>query len=83
MGVSILIHKTLSFTLLDIRLDPVGQYVIIHALCDSTDMVIFGLYTPPPVTLAVLHKFQVTVAQYPTTNVFPAGDINMPPTAGD
>lgn len=33
-GVSILVHKTLPFMLLDLRIDPDGQYVIMHALCD-------------------------------------------------
>lgn len=78
-GVSVLVHKALSFVLLDLHLDPDGQYVIIHALCDRLDMIIVGLYVPPPTKMVVLHKIQTIVASYPTSNILIAGDFNMTP----
>lgn len=46
-GVSILIHKSINFELLDVKLDPEGGYVLLHAYIDMVEMVVVGLYLPP------------------------------------
>lgn len=46
-GVSVLIHKSLGFTLLDLHLDPDGRYIAIHAMCDRVELLIVGIYIPP------------------------------------
>lgn len=78
-GVSVLIHKSLPFTLLDLHLDPEGKYVVLHAMCDRMELVLVGLYNLPPTSLAVLHKLTPILAQYPTAAVLMAGDFNITP----
>lgn len=46
-GVSILIHKSLNFELLDVKLDPEGRYMLIHAYIEMVEMVVVGIYLPP------------------------------------
>lgn len=46
-GVSVLVHKALSFALLDLHLDPEGRFVVLHAVVANVPMVIVGLYIPP------------------------------------
>lgn len=43
------------------------------------ELVVVGLYNPPPASLAVLHKLTPILAQYPTAAVLLAGDFNIPP----
>lgn len=78
-GVSILIHKNLTFTLLDLHLDPEGRYVAMHAVIANMPMVIVGLYIPPPASLLILNKIARFIAGCSTDNVVLAGDFNMPP----
>lgn len=47
-GVSVLVHKALPFQLLDVKLDPGGRYVLLHALISRIPVVIVGVYLPPP-----------------------------------
>lgn len=47
-GISILVHKSLPFRLLDLVLDSEGRYVLIHAQIHSIKWVIAGLNLPPP-----------------------------------
>lgn len=65
-GVSILIHKSLNFELLDVKLDPGGRYVLLHACIETVEMVVVGLYLPPPADLSILHGIIPLLAQYPT-----------------
>lgn len=44
---SVLVHKSLQFTLLDLHLDPEARYVVLHATCDRLEVLIVGLYIPP------------------------------------
>lgn len=62
-GVSILVHKSLPSTLLDLHLDPEGKYVVMHAMCDRIEMVVVGLYIPPPASMTILHKLTLILAQ--------------------
>lgn len=77
-GVSILTRKNLNFHLLDLHLDPKGEYVIMHAVIDTAEMVVVVIYLPPPASVSVLAKIFQVVVQYPTDNVRFAGDFNIP-----
>lgn len=50
-----LIHKSLSFTLVDLHLDPEGKFVILHMVIANVTMAVVGLYIPPPASLTVLN----------------------------
>lgn len=65
--------------LLDLHLDAEGSYVMLHALCNHLDLVIVGLYIPPPASMSHLFKLASIVAQYPTVHIILAGDFNVPP----
>lgn len=78
-GVSILIHKSLQFELLDVKLDPGGRYILIHAIIDTVEMVLVGIYLPPPADISLIHNLIPMLAQYPTDNVLLAGDFNIAP----
>lgn len=78
-GVSVLIHKSLGFTLLDLHLDPDGRYIAIHAMCDRVELLIVGIYIPPPATVEILKKITPILAQYPSAGIIIAGDFNMTP----
>lgn len=62
-GVSILIYKTLSNNLLDVRIVPEGRYVLLHAVVDTVEMLILGLYTATSysVPLKVFDSYPVYV----------------------
>lgn len=49
-GVSILIHIALSYSLLDVKTDSEGRYVLIHVVVDTVELLILGLYIPPTAT---------------------------------
>lgn len=59
-GVSILINKTLCYILLDVRIDLEGRYVLLHAVVDTIEILIRGLYILPPATVSLL-KFLGTL----------------------
>lgn len=63
-GLSILIRKSLSFTSLDLHLDPEGKCVIMHAVNDNVPMVVVGLYIPLPATNASLMRLTQMLAKY-------------------
>lgn len=78
-GVSVLVHKSLNFEPLNVVTDPEGRYVLIHARIDMIEMVLAGLYLPPPANISLLHKLTSLIAQFHTDNVILAGDFNIPP----
>lgn len=39
-GGSVLIHKSLSFTLVDLHLDPEGKFVILHVVIANVTMAV-------------------------------------------
>lgn len=47
-GVSVLVHRSLPFQLIDVKLDPGGRYIILHALISEIPYVLVGIYLPPP-----------------------------------
>lgn len=49
-GVSVLIHRSLPFQLIDVKLDPGGRYILLHAMISEIPYVIVGIYLPPRYT---------------------------------
>lgn len=47
-------------------------------MCDRLEMVVVGVYIPPPATLTILHKIAPIFANYSRAAVLLAGDFNMP-----
>lgn len=78
-GVSVLVHKSLSFTLVDLHLEPEERFVLLHAAIGNIPMVVVGLYMSPPVSLKLLHKITQLMAIFFTDNVVLAGDFNIVP----
>lgn len=72
-----LIRKYLTFKLLDVKLDPGGRYVLVHAIIDTFEMLIVGLYIPPPATTSLLKALVPIMSTYATDNIIVAGDFNM------
>lgn len=67
--------------LLDLHLDPDGRYVALHAMCDRLELLIVGIYIPPPATVDILKKLALIIAQYPSAGVILTGDFNMTPNS--
>lgn len=68
-GVSILVSKSLPFCLLALEVDPGGRYVIVHANILNFEVVIVGLYLPPPALIPLLYQIVSRIAQFATDNV--------------
>lgn len=79
---SILICKSLTFRLLALEVDPGGRYVIIHAIIMNLEVVIVGLYVPPPASISFQYQLVSKISQYATDNVLLLGDLNMVPDLG-
>lgn len=78
-GVSIQVHKSLNFEPLNVVIDPEGWYMLLHAMIDTIEMVLVGVYVPPPANLSLLHKIITLISQFPTDNLVLAGEFNIPP----
>ena len=76
-GVSVLVHRSLPFQLLDVKLDPGGRYVLLHALISGIPIVLVGVYLPPPADLDVLHSIMQLVTMYNVGDVLIVGDFNL------
>lgn len=74
-GVSIIIHKSLSYNLLDVKIDLEGRYVLLQASVEA-EMLILGLYIQPPATISILKYLTPLLSVYPTDNLIIAGDFN-------
>lgn len=74
-----LVHKSLHFQLLDVRLDPGGRYVLLHSLIEEIPVVIVEIYLPPPADVGVLHDLMQQATLYNVENVLFIGDFNMTP----
>lgn len=72
-----MVHRSLPFQLLDVRIDPGGRYVILQALITSTVYVLVGLYLPPPADVKLLYNIMQIVTSYGFTNVI--GHFNLVP----
>lgn len=68
-GVSVMVHKSLPFKLLDPALDLEDRYVILHAQIHCLKWIIVGLYLSPPASLALLNRITAKVAEYATDNI--------------
>lgn len=79
-GVSVLVHRSLPFQLLDVRTDPGGRYVIVHALIYAKQMILVGLYLPPPADAQLLYDIMQIVLGYNIPEVFVFGDFNLVPS---
>lgn len=78
-GVTILVHKSVHFSLLDLHWDADGRYVVLHALCARLELVIVGVYIPSSANMSLIFKLALIMAQYPTVQILLTGDFNMPP----
>lgn len=76
-GVSVLVYRSLSFQLVDIKTDPGGRYVLVHALIAGSPYIIVGVYLPPPSDITLLHTLMQTVIQYDVSKVLVVGDFNL------
>lgn len=79
-GISILVHRSLPFQIVEVKLDPGGRYILLHALISEIPFVIVGLYLPPPADVAVLHELMQKVILYNVENVLFMGDFNLAPS---
>lgn len=50
-----------------------------HAMVECLEIVLVGLYIPPPASTKLLHRLSFLIAKYATDNVILMGDFNMPP----
>lgn len=73
-GVSVLVHRSLSFQLIDMKLDPGGRYILLHALISQVPYVIVGVYFAPPADIDVLHVLMQQIALYNVDNVLVMND---------
>lgn len=78
-GVSILIHKSLVYDLLAVKIDPEGRYVLLHVVIDAVEMLILGLYIPPPATVSLLKYLTCLLSEFATDNIIIARDFKMLP----
>lgn len=78
-GVSILICKSLLFTLRDLHLDPKGKYVVLPVSVDGMPLILVGLYNPPPAFFGLLTKITQILASHSVPAVILARDFNMVP----
>lgn len=79
-GVSVLVHKSLPFQLLDVKIDPGGRYVRLHAQISEVPIVVAGIYLSPPADIDVLHVLMQQVILFNVENVLFVGDFNMAPS---
>lgn len=79
---SILIRKSLPLCLLALEVDPGGRYVIIHATIMNLEVVIVGLYVPPPASISFLYQLVSKLSQCATDNILLLGHFNMIPDPG-
>lgn len=77
--VSVLIHKSLTYELLDVKVDPEGRYALLHVVIDTIEIIIPGLYMPPLASTALLKLLIPLLSMYSTDNLIFAGDFNMVP----
>lgn len=78
LGVSVLIRKNLSFTLLDLHLDPKGKFVVIHAVIANVPIIVVGFNIPSPASLSLLAMVTQIIATFSTEIIVLTGDFNMP-----
>lgn len=79
-GVSILVHKSLTFKFIDVKTDSGGRYVLLHAIVDTLELLIVGIYIPLPATISLLKGLVPIIATYATDNIIIVGDFNMLPS---
>lgn len=72
-GVSILIHRSLHFQLLDLKIDPEGRYIMMHAIVFNAPLVLVGLYLPPPTKVSVPTTVMQKVMMYDVDDVLIMG----------
>lgn len=76
------IHRSLQFQLTEVRTDPEGCYVLMHALGTSILFIIVGIYLPPAHDVALLSSVMHMVTSYGLSNVLLAGDFKFGFTPG-
>lgn len=76
-GVTILVHKSLTYELLYVKIDPEGRYVVLHVIIDTLEMLIVRIYIPPHSTVSLLISLIPILSTFATDNILIAGDFNM------
>ncbi|CAH2321804.1 Hypothetical predicted protein, partial [Pelobates cultripes] len=75
-GPSILIHKSLSFELLQVKKDSQGRYVIIHCTINDINYTIASVYSPNTNQRNFLHKVLSKIPSPQLQNLILCGDLN-------
>lgn len=78
-GVSVLVHETLPFQLIEVKTGPAGRYVILHALIAEIAFVILALYLPLSAEFHLLYMLMQIIAQFGIDNVLILGHLNLVP----
>lgn len=80
--VSVLVHRSLQFCLVECKTDLGSKYVLLNTYIADTAFVIVDLYLLPPAAISLLYSIMHLVTQYRVPNVFIAGDFNFLPNQG-
>jgi len=75
-GVAILIHKNLSFTLLDKIIDPEGRFIIIKISIYNQKLCIVSIYGPNVDDPSFLHKVFHALSKHGDCSLIIGGDLN-------
>lgn len=52
--------------------------MLLHAILDTVEMVLVGVYLAPPANISLLQSLVSLLAQFPTDNVILTGDFTIP-----
>lgn len=76
-GVSILIAKRVSFTLVTLKIDSEGRYVILHGILENIPCTMVNIYAPNTSQALFLSPLSTLLAQYTDTPLIVGGDLNL------
>ena len=75
-GVSVLIAKSVHFELCELRTDPEGRYVFLHAKLYGEPFLIMAFYIPPPFSTTVVLEGFTFMSRNPSVQTIWLGDFN-------
>lgn len=75
-GVSVLIHKSLAFQVLDSLIDPLGCCVFLHCKLFTLTLIIAFVYIPPPFSREILQLLLSYLVDKPEVPILIIGDFN-------
>lgn len=76
-GVSILIHKTVHFKLVEEIVATPGRYVILQCTIMYKPLIVIAVYVPPPANLPILKEVLSYCTSFPGTAIVLLGDFPM------